>query len=38
MSDSTYWRNHRPGIVAPVLPWSVSHVREVVPDEDAVSL
>ena len=37
MSDSIYWRNHRPGIVAPVLPWSVSRVRKVVPDEDTVS-
>ncbi|WP_315831423.1 ABC transporter ATP-binding protein [Bradyrhizobium prioriisuperbiae] len=23
MSDSAFWRHHRPGIVAPVLPWSV---------------
>lgn len=23
MSDSKYWRHHRPGVVAPVLPWSI---------------
>jgi lipopolysaccharide transport system ATP-binding protein len=28
MSDSAYWRHHRPGIVAPVLPWSVERVAE----------
>ena len=37
MSDSIYWRLHRPGIVAPVLPWSVAHVKEVVPDTDTLS-
>lgn len=37
MSDSIYWRAHRPGIVAPVLPWRVSQVREAVPETDAVS-
>lgn len=24
LSDSAYWQQHRPGIVAPVLPWSVA--------------
>lgn len=24
LSDSAYWQQHRPGIVAPVLPWSVT--------------
>jgi lipopolysaccharide transport system ATP-binding protein len=37
MSDSVYWRLHRPGIVAPVLHWNVSHVREDVSDEDVAS-
>lgn len=23
MSDSRYWRQHRPGVVAPVLPWAI---------------
>lgn len=23
LSDSAYWQQHRPGIVAPVLPWSI---------------
>jgi lipopolysaccharide transport system ATP-binding protein len=24
MSDSVFWQQHRPGIVAPVLPWMLS--------------
>jgi lipopolysaccharide transport system ATP-binding protein len=24
LSDSIYWRNHRPGVVAPVLPWQAA--------------
>jgi len=26
MSDSMFWRQHRPGVVAPVLPWTLDNV------------
>lgn len=37
MSDSRYWRQHRPGAVAPVLPWRIESVEPAAPPRVAAS-